>query len=334
MNSLERFLKMELQTKALYNLLRLNHDQDPSISCESWQIEDLRVLAQEELFARLKNAGLELDVQTLHGFAEECDSPEDLTELLLEEHAEPELHDRLYLLLFELWRRLLPEKQALSIFCDEFDHQISLYDAGLLASDEPIQDALANMIEIFNQNLDAGAEPMEILESVNCHSAHDIMSFLIDYVSELLDNGNELYASELIEHFAPYTQEAAWFDFLRVRLIAFSDPVGANHLLAALLEEKAEMTFDLLIEMLRFLTAFGERPVFMEAAQQTLSHVQAREEFVEMVELTADYFRRRDREDLEQAVLKLLETKTDSLESGDLEAFESILKPLALNTLE
>jgi hypothetical protein len=326
---------MELQTKALYTLLRLNHDQDPSIACESWQIEDLRVLPKEELFDRLKSYGLELDAQTLQRFAEECDSPEDLTELLLVEHAEPELHDRLYLLLFEIWRRLFPERQTLSIFCDEFDHRICLYDDGLLDSDELIQDALANMIEIFNQNSDAGAEPAEILESVNSHCAHDVMNFLIEYISELLDNGNELYASELIEHFAPYTQEAAWFDFLRVRLSAFSDPVSANHLLGALLEEKEAMSLDLLMEMLRFQTVFGERPVFMEVVQQMLPLVQVQEEFVEMIELAADYFRRRDRDDLEQAVLKLLEDKKDYFDPDDLKALERILAPLVqLHSLE
>ena len=320
---------MELQTKALYNLLRMNYEQDPSIACESWQVEDLRSLPQEELFNRLKAAGMQLDAETLYHFVEECDSPEDLAELLLEEHDEPEMHDRLYLTLFELWRRLFPERQALSIFCDEFDHRIGLYDAGALESDEPIQDAFAYLIEIFNQNTDAGAEPAEILDSVNSHCAHDIMNFLIEYISELLDGGNELYASELIEHFAPYTQDAAWFDFLRVRLVAFSDPMGANHLLAALLKVKEAMTLDLLMEMLRFLTVFGERPVFMETVQQILPFIQVKEEFEEMIELTADYFHRRDRDDLEQEVLKLM--KKETFDPSDLKAFERVLEPLTIN---
>lgn len=321
---------MELQTKALYNLLRLNRSQDPTIPCEAWQVEDLRTPSLEEIFERLKTAGLELDQDRFIQFAHESDSPEDLTELLLTDHEEPEHHDRLYLLLFELWRRLLPERQALSIFCDEFDHQIWLYDSGNLESDELIQDALANLIEIFNQNTDAGAEPLEILETVNSYCAHDIMSFLIDYISDLLDNGNQLYASELIDHFAPYTQYVAWFDFLRARLLAFSDPVEANTHLSALLEAKEEMTLDLLMEILRFLTVFGERPVFAQAVRQILPLLQARSEFEELLELTADYFRRRDRDELEQDVLAFQDKEKESLDPKDLKEFECAIEPLFL----
>lgn len=321
---------MELQTKALYNLLRLNQSQDPTIPCEAWQVEDLRKLPVEEIFERLKAAGLELDQDRFIYFAQECDSPEDLTELLLTEHEEPEHHDRLYLLLFELWRRLIPERQALSIFCDELDHQIWFYDSESLESDELIQDSLANLIEIFNQNTDAGAEPHEILETVNSYCAHDIMSFLIDYISDLLDNGNQLYASELIEHFASYTQYVAWFDFLRARLLAFSDPVEANIHLSALLEAKEEMTLDLLMEILRFLTVFGERPVFAEAVRQTLPLLQARSEFEELLDLTADYFRRRDRDELEQAILDLRDKEKGPLNTKDLKEFESAIEPLFL----
>ncbi len=298
---------MELQTKALYNLLRLNHAEDPSLPCESWQIEDLRSVSLEALFERLKEAGLSLDGASFHGFAEECDSPESLAELLLVDLEEPESYDPLYLVLFELWRRLLPEKQSLSLFCDELDHQIWLFDAGQLESDEPVQDALANLIEILEEHVDAGAKPVETFATIGSYCAQDLFSFLVDYISELLDGGNELYASELIDHFFPYVQDDGWFSFLRIRLKAFTDPVKANQLLALLFERKEAITLDLLTEAIRFLVVYGEKPLFLTAVRLALPLLETRQEFEELRALSADYFRRRDREDLETAVSKLLD---------------------------
>ena len=45
---------MELKGKALFNLLRISRQEDPSIRAEPWQVEDLRNLSIEELLSRLK----------------------------------------------------------------------------------------------------------------------------------------------------------------------------------------------------------------------------------------------------------------------------------------
>lgn len=124
-----------LQTKALYNLLRLNAAEDPLIQAESWALEDLRALPLEELFARLNRRGVQLDRSRFLEFANKCDTPEDLTDLLLPDE-EDKARDPFYLIVFELWRRLLPERPSLSIFCDELDYQIALYDQEQIESDE------------------------------------------------------------------------------------------------------------------------------------------------------------------------------------------------------
>lgn len=314
---------MELQTKALYNLLRLNHAEDPSLPCEKWQIEDLRGVSLEALFERLGDAGLSLDTASFHGFAEECDSTESLAELLLVDLEEPESYDRLYLILFELWRRLLPEKQSLSIFCDELDHQIWFYDAGQLESDEPIQDALANLIEILKEHVDAGAKPVETFTRIGSYCAQDLFTFLVDYISEILDGENGLYASELIDDFSPYVQDDGWFALLRIRLQALADPVKANQQLALLFERKEAITLDLLLEALRFLVVYGEKPLFLAAVRLALPLLETKEEFEELLTLSADYFRRRDREDLELAASKLLDQ--GSFAPKEVQAFERLL---------
>ncbi len=315
---------MELQTKALYNLLRLNYAQDPSLPCEEWQVEDLRPVPIDALFKRLKDAGLLMDLAAFHRYAEESDSPESLAELLLVDLEEPEIYDRLYLVLFEIWRRLLPEKQSLSIFCDELDHQIWLFDAGKLDSDEPIQDALANLIEILEENVDAGAKPVEVFATMGSYSSQDLFSFLVDYISELLDGDNELYAAELIEHFSPYVLDDGWFALLRIRLLAFTDPVKANQQLAALFEKK-DLSLDLLLEALRFIVVFGEKPLFLTAIRLSLPLLETREEFEELLTFCADYFRRRDREDLELETSKLLK-RASPFSLNEAQKFEKLLQ--------
>ena len=155
---------MKLQTKAIYNLLRYAGEQPTDV--EPWGLENLREPSLEELFQKLSRLGISLDKHSFGSFAEECDTPEELAELLLEDEADLKRQDEAYLLLFEIWRRLLPERQSLSIFCDELDHRIFLYDSGALGSDEPIQDILANLQEVLEENLDKGESAGAIFKAI------------------------------------------------------------------------------------------------------------------------------------------------------------------------
>ena len=296
---------MSLETKALYNLLRMNYAQDPSIPCEKWQIEDLRVVPTETLFDRLTKSEIHLDKDSLGLYAKEVDSPEELADLLLGEQ-DPKLHDQIYLLLFELWRRLLVERQSLSIFFDELDHRIELYDVQTSQSDEMIQDALSNLADILEENLDAGGKPTKIFADVSNYCAHNLMDFIIDYIIGVLDSGNSVYASELIEDFAPFASEPVWFDFLRAYLTALSDPEEANRLITKMLSRDKDLDVELLLEILRFQVSFGERLVFISVIKKVLPLLQKEEEFHDLIELSAEYFHRRDREDLEKVMFQLL----------------------------
>ena len=270
---------MDLQTKALYNLLRMNHSSDSSISCEAWQVEDLRQVPLQELWQRMSKMGLQLSNESLRHFAEECDSPEELAEVLLPDQEDPKHYDAAYLVIFELWRRLFPEKRSLSIFCDEIDYRISLYYAGKLDSDELIQDALANLDEILSENRDAGVKPAIIFEKISSYCAHDLMAFIIDFISNLLDSKNQLYASELIDDFAPFAPSLIWFDFLRARISALTDPIEANRLVNELLKFDEKLTVDLLLEILRFQIGYGERPVFLATVKKIILRMQTEEDF-------------------------------------------------------
>ncbi len=300
-----------LQTKALYNLLRLNAADDPTVASESepqsesWALEDLRAAPVEELLSRLEQYGVRVDRHGLVQFAEQCDTPEALTELLFPDEAPEPRRDPFYLVIFELWRRFIPEKQSLSIFCDELDHRISLYDEGEMESDEPIQDALANLMEVLDENVDTGADPEEIFLAISEYCAHDLESFLIDYISDLLDSGNALYASDLIEGFSSYVSDPCWFDFLKIRLIAFTDIGEANIAMHRLLEQDLEPA--LLLEVIRFLSICGEHALFKAALHKSMPHLKTQEELVEVMSYMADYYRRLDEEEQEQAIQRVLD---------------------------
>jgi len=321
---------MKLQTKALYSLLRLNHGSDPSLVAEDWQIEDLRLVSTELLWKRLEQMGLNLSMESFRQFAEDSDSPEDLAEILLSDCQDSKQYDAAYLVIFELWRRLFPERQTLSIFCDELDHRISLYYGGDLDNDEPIQDALSNLDEILSENVDAGVKPAVIFNKISSYCAHDLMAFIIDYISNLLDAKNERYASELIEDFAPYSPSLIWFDFLRARLLALTDPAEANRMIAKLLEYDDLLAIDLLFEMLRFQIGYGERPVFIAVIQKIVPRLETQEDFKELLMLSSEYFHRRDREDLEAAVAKILKNQNldKNIKRSDpgLRVFEKLIE--------
>jgi hypothetical protein len=290
-----------LQTKAMYNLLRLNAREDASLKAEGWALEDLRSVDLPKLWKRLEKFGIQLDRESFARFAEETDGPEQLVDLFAEEKADEKTNDQIYLILFELWRRLFPERPSLSIFCDELDHRIDQYDSGQLQSDESIQDGLSNLIDILEEHVDAGMKPKAAFTSVSEFCAHDLSSFLYDYIADLLDQDNVLYASELIDDFYPYLSDPSWFDLLKAR--AATDPVEANRLAAKLLDKNPER--ELLFDTLRFLTVSGEHELFCLAMQKMIQQLQTEEELFELMELAADYYRRLDQDALEQSILRI-----------------------------
>lgn len=325
---------MKLHTKALYNLLRLNLIEDDSIQCEPWQIEDLRLVLTDELLQKFSELGVFLDKEQFIVYSDNCDTPEDLAEFLFADYKDPKIHDQLYLLVFELWRRLLPEKQSLSIFCDELDHLIFAYDRGELESDEPLQDGLANLEEILDENADIGAEPTDVFQSLCEYCAHDIESFLYDFISEQIDAHNELYASELLEGFYPYMTDLRWFDFLRARLLSYQDIAEANHVIAHLMNELGQHPdLDLQIEVLRFMVNTGDRNLFVQLVHQTLPLLKTEEDFLELLEIVADYYRRLDQEELEDSIQKIMERRGHreplqelDFSDPDLIAFNNLMK--------
>lgn len=306
---------MGFKGRALYNLLKLFYVEGPQAEVKAWQIAPYRQMASEEIFSRLSSLGLPLDEETFLAYAETCDTPEELIDCLWVEEEMDEAHEEAYLLLFELWRRLLPKKQSLSLFGDELDHLIDLYDKGELIDEEELQKTLSDLEDILDQGVDAGAQPEEIFQMVIQFCAHDIETFLYDYIVEQMDSGSEIYASELVDNFYDYVQEKKWFDFLKARLFAISDSEESDVLLLGLLEQQEEeRDLDLCFEIYRFLVNRGDTGLFFKSASLLLSLIETEEDFKAFLELLVEFYRCLDQEAEEKALLDILSKREDKKE--------------------
>lgn len=299
---------MEFERRTLYNLLRLNWLNEPSLAVQPWQVEDYRACSLENLFTRLGEKGFFLDRVSFLALADALETPEDLVDdIFLDGEMDAETQDQIYLLIFEIWRRLVPEKLCLSIFCDELDYQIERYDRGDVNTLESIQDCLANLEVILQDNVDHGGSPREVFESINFRCANDLESFLYDFIADQIDNKNILYASELLEDFMPYVIGIKWFTFLKARVTSAADVPQALALIRhIILEQQKEPDAEFYLEVLSFLAQEGDRDLFVGLVKQTLPLLELEEEFQDILAICAEYFQRLDLDTQEQAVQKIL----------------------------
>ena len=268
---------MELPRKVLYNLLRSNWLMDPELDVSYWQVEDYRTLSLDSLFRRLAKQHIQLDLSSFIAYAENYNTPEELTEDITENFDDSiEEQDKVYLQIFELWRRLVPEKLCLSIFCDELDYLMNLYDNGEMENTEGLHTILATLQDILDENVDQGVTPIDAFESICECCAIDLEDFIYDFIADQIDTNNDNYALELLDGFYPYMRAQKWFDFLKVRLVLNKDVLDGNRLLRKLVEETAEeedIQFNL--ELLSSMVEGGERSLFVKLVQST-SHSSGR----------------------------------------------------------
>ncbi|MBY0530304.1 MAG: hypothetical protein K2P51_09010 [Rhabdochlamydiaceae bacterium] len=301
---------MELKGKALYNLLRISLQEDPSMEVKAWQVEDYRQLDEKSLFSRLSRLGIVLDEESFLVYAENCESPEELVECLCCDEENLELRDETFLIVCELWRRLLPDKPSLSLFCDELDQLFEQYDNGTMQDEESLQEALSDLEDILDLAVDHGTSPQEAFRDVSQYCAHDLEGFISDYIADLIETENDLAASELLDSFYEYIGNQKRFDFLRARIFAESDIAEGNLLIGRLLELLSEEPdLSLLLEMADYLVNRGDVHLFMQAVRQAIPLLQQEDDLQNLLRQIASYFRCLDREDEEKMVASLLDKR-------------------------
>lgn len=288
-----------VEKRALYHLLRMNWLQEPHLSVEAWQVEDYRSLSLATLFERLKNFDLDLNRISFIAYADVCDSPEDLTEHLIgSDRLTTPQEDQIYLIIFELWRRLMAEKPSLSILCNELDYQIYLYDHQGERDPLLLQEALEKFIKILDKNVDAGISPAQALKLISAYCANDIETFLYDFISDQIDEGQESYAHDLIEAFDPYLGKNKWFKLIRLRLFGYAHSKMAQNLIDQFIEEYwPEQDIDFNLEFLSILGELEDTLHFSFLSKELLSHIHQEEHFRDLLDIGLDYFYRLNRDE-------------------------------------
>ena len=228
-------------------------------------------LQSSTIFERLNLHDIVLDKDTFIAYADQVDSPEELVDLFLGDlEVDVITQDKIYLLVFELWRRLITDRPCLSVFCDELDHQIYLYDHDKSDNNiESLQDVVASLQTILDENTDNGVDAAEVFVSICSACANDIESFLYDYISDHLDHGNEVYAGELVDGFINYVKDVKWFDFLRVRLAFSQNHSEAKRFLQQLLEHySSDKDLDFNMELLSFMVQHVSKEAFYKTGEK------------------------------------------------------------------
>ncbi len=282
------------------------------------QVEDYRLIEKSDLFKRLSDLGFSIDEDHFIALAGEVPSPEELTDLLWAESEDVEGRDQVYLLLFEIWRRLLPHRESLSIFCDELDYQIFLYDEEQRLED--MDELLVHLEDVLDSYVDAGENAKKMFQSISLTCAYDLERFLFEYIMDLIDAGEQLTASELIDGFFEYVSDIKSFEFLRVRLFADVDPQETALLLTGLVETlKDPVHFDLLIEIASFLVSFGQDSLYRAIIAKGLGWLKTEDDFFEILGTLQGCYCCLDQEEKEAVIKEIVSRRAnnDPLDSID-----------------
>lgn len=275
---------MLLHRRAVYNLIHLP-DATGLAELEAWQKDDYRSLKEPQLFERLQKCGL--TIPNLHIFneiADEFASPDEMADELAPEK------DEVYLLLFELWRRHLPEQRCPSVFCDELDHQITHFERGNLKKQDELQEIVDYLQQIFDDHVDEGADPHAVFKAFQEYCAHNLDQFLYEYISAQIESGNLEYAYDLIEGFYDFISEPLFFEFLLARVAILQNPEEGTEYLSQLINKVKQL--DLCEAILVYLVEERNHPLFCQLVLKTLPLIPDEESFRELLDLCVLHFER------------------------------------------
>lgn len=276
----------DMSRKALYNLLRMNWLEDSSLQVEKWQVADYRSFSLDELFDALKQYNVDLNEKSFRFYIESFNDPEDLADSFIEDSFLVEKQDRIFLAIFELWRRFAQDKPTLSIFADELDHQIYIYDSSNLCSED-----LRNVLEYLLEVIEDSPSQEDVFTTITGHCANDIEAFLYDFLADQLDQENYLYVSAFIDRIYDAIPYPIPFDFLKIRLMSVSDIESANESLMEVIEVlNEEPDFDLSLEILQYLADQAARQAFLNLSLLLCRSVDTDEDLLAIAQIGSGFF--------------------------------------------
>lgn len=297
---------MEARGRARFNRCRFDKRQADE-SCSLWMAEDYALLETEILYQRLKAFGITGKIEEL---SKQANDPEELAQKL----SGSEDLEKIYLLIFELWRRFLPEKETLSIFADSLDELIDRFEEQDLSEEE--EDLLICRLKSLENLLDdyvsRGWDKETAFEFVASYFCYDLEQFIYSFILDQISFGNDTLASELILGIYPYIKEKSGFDFLKIQILYNVDPQRALSMLDELVEEGDECENpDLWLDVIAFLAAHGDHQRLKAAYQKTVHHLEHEIDLREMLSILADYYDLIGNSSQKQTVLKIAQSRSE-----------------------
>lgn len=304
---------MNLQKRASYNLVLLHLDElleeenaGSPFHLDPWQKQNYRLYTIDQLFHDLSLLGISFDKDTFIKAADYFDTPEELADSFVQSWENPLAKDHAYLLLFELWRRISPEKKTLSIIGDELDHLIMLYDNKQLIHLNLLDDEIALLIKVLNDNVDNGLTPINAFEIVQSYTATDLEDFFYIYIWDLINEKNIKYGEELLENLYPYLSENPWFIFLKIYMTYYENTQKGFDELSYFVASSEYHDISLYLEVLNFLCRERLFPLFTQLAKKTLPILQNEEDLLDMCTIFSNYLILQDKNDLNNQLTSLL----------------------------
>lgn len=284
----------------------------------------------DQLLKDLQIFGVKLDSFTFQTLAEKYDSPEEMSYTLL---GAQEPNPYICILIFELWKRLLPEKRSLSIFCDELEHLIALYNGGQSTHLNELMDALAYMQHILDQSVDEGANPIAAFHTLQSYCSTDLEAFLFSFIHDQIEEGDAPYAKELIEGFSRYMSQTQLFKYLAIRIEIEDDPnAGFTKMEEFLAKLDAQTPKEFVDEILSFLAESGNHSLFYEFTQKAISWIKEEVDFKILLEICYHHYKALDLQQPALMIAKLSEKRASvaketpfSQQDADLESLKKIL---------
>jgi hypothetical protein len=186
--------------RAYYNILIFNELREGKFADGSWESFDYRQMSLSEIFFSLEKLGVYFTVDSFLCYSEEIDTPEELTDKLQDENGGDKR--KIYVLVFELWRRLLKEKKTISIFCDELDHTIATYETH--QADANLYEGLLGVLEILYRNSPFSEAPSELFKRLSLYIAHDLENVIFTYIESKIGSPEEEKMILLLDAFLPF----------------------------------------------------------------------------------------------------------------------------------
>lgn len=265
---------MNYKGRSLYNYLQHEKTKDFS-DVESWQIHNYRNESTESLLELLHDLSLPLNMSAIDAYIESVDSPEELLECLVLDSADSKYRAKVYLVIFELYRRSSISDHSFSTFADECDMCIYGYEHDTVSQ----QDIIPLLLEfhlLLDDAFDSPDQEMskqDLFEETSHYFAHDIESFLFDFFSDLADSEHE-ETSTLLDGFKSYVSEPLWLELLSLRLLIQSEYPEYRSAVYRFFEEAVEYRESaLLIELLDYTLQYDMESYFLEFLEKSLPYI-------------------------------------------------------------